>query len=227
MFIKLPRKLVIGLIFVFAILNVWLWYFLAFNPPHNVIATDITHNEAVVVWNSRKPTLSTVYFSSHPFLLKLLPLTIPFVEMRRNNIKTTNHRIVLSSLEASSTYSIAISDNLHFYKVNSVSLFNLDNKIINKINGLELPKIKTDSTSPSGLLTIRGMTVPNYLVVARTTSGKYFSGITDVKGNFYLNIDPKTIEKTLFITVYNRINQQRTVVIPQKLFSQPILIDLK
>ncbi len=246
----LPRRLVIILIFIFALGSLGLWYILFFSLPYNVQVTNLRENSAVVIWNTTKPTTSNVYYSANPLLLKLLPLSFPFVELKRDNRLTINHLTILSGLKPGQTYYLAISRWLYFYSTQKTAVngkfVNFGLPVIKTLSAsviLGNPPLAGDSRIDSGqarmteisarMANINGVVtdsklkpLPNALVIVKTPSNYSFSSLTDQKGNFSLNVPLAGKDNLVFATVLNGIRQQKTIMVLTDRLKQPVLIKL-
>lgn len=137
----LPRKVIVVLIILFATLNLWLWYFLSFSPPQNVILAQINQNSAVLVWTSTRPTASSVYYSENPWRLQFLPLSFPWVSLARETRPGTFHSLRLTQLRPNTSYFFLIAEGLHFYRLQK--RITADKNGVIKTENLALPILKT------------------------------------------------------------------------------------
>lgn len=237
MFTLLPRKLVIVLIFFFALGSLGLWYLLSFSPPQNVTVTDIKDTSAVVTWNTVKPSTSNVYYSSNPLLLKFLPLSFLLVHLSRNNTLTTNHRVVLSNLSPSRLYYLSLSNWFHFYTTQRLTFTGINNSFWQRIPSISLPVVQiTDNskqiTVNSKQITITGIVTNNKLqpisgaLVLAKTLGQTFSTLTDSRGNFSFNLNLSGKDHLVFFTAQNGVSQQKNIIVAREILKQPVLITL-
>lgn len=233
----LPRKFIVLLIFLLTLGSLGLWYFLSFSPPQNVQITDQTDNSAVVVWNTVKPSASNVYYSTHPLLLKFLPLTFLATSLARDHELTTNHSLVLTNLKPNQIYYLSLSNWFHFYSTQRVTNTGLNNGFWQRIPSVSLPTIKIVGSQPpkansqqlvvSGIVTNNKLQpVPGAIVIAKTASGQAFSTLSDQKGNFSLNLSLTDKDHLVFFTGQNGVNQQKNIVVAREIINQPVLITL-
>ncbi len=228
----LQRKTLYLVIVIFCVLNIGLFYLLNFSLPQNVEVTDLTANSAVLIWNTKKGEDSKVFYSSNPFFIKLLPLTIGFVKRENDHEKTVNHRLVLSHLKPGQKYYLAIySSGLHFYKSQRVKKVALDNRYL-QITESSIPPIVTDTnTATNRPVEIKGIVInkdhqeiSGSLVQAKVNN-RSFSVLTDDQGRFSLML-PEITDGLIFITALNGISSQKMIALPRSLIKQPILMKL-
>ncbi len=183
MFPNLPRKFLITIILIFILLNTGLFYLLNFSLPQNVEVTDITANSAAIVWNTKAKEASQLLYSSNPVFIKLLPLTVGFVQRENEAQKSVNHRLVLSGLKPGQKYYLAIVSGIHFYKSQKVKSVGLNNRLL-KITESSIPIIKTLSSVILGRIRQLAETTPESDLSAEA-SAKADSGqarMTNVTG---------------------------------------------
>lgn len=231
MFPNLPRKFFVVVILVFIVLNTGLFYLFNFSLPQNVEVTDLTTSSAVLIWNTKLPETSSVFYSPNPILIKLLPLTIGFVHRVNETEKTVNHRVVVSGLKPRQKYTLSLASGIHFYKSQKVKTIGLDSQLL-KISKSSLPTIATmETTDKNPSITIFGLVINKNnqgisgSLIKINTKNQSFSALTDNQGRFSLNL-PELTDNFFFITALNGTASQNMISVSKNLIKQPILMGL-
>lgn len=196
----LHRRIVFLVIGLFGVLNFGLWYYLGFSLPRFVTASNITKNSATITWTSSKISSYTLYVSTQPLFLRLLPITLPLVTKIKEPVKVINHKIDLKNLKNNTTYYLALGQNLHFYTqhVPDVKTRDLD--------------LKTNTTLIQGSVydpTLAMRVNPNpVIVVAENVAGDKYSILTNSSGEFNLTMRVSPSDQIFFLKIVSGKRQK-------------------
>lgn len=235
MFTHLSTRFILFAIILLAFIGFGAWYILTFSPPQTVMVTDVTDTSAAVLWTTKTPTTSTILLFNDSRLASLIPFTLPFGRQFALSESTVNHRIVVSGLNANTTYYPVIISDGHLYRVQKYVPSNLPSHTIQKSINSPFPILKTLSkalstisiTQINGIVrNVKNVPYKGALVVARYGTGDAIrSVVTDESGRFRIDI-PNNGQIVLLITAYYGTNLQTTVPLYGRLKQYPLTITL-